>query len=71
MRITAEPQDHWINPLTKRIDQPFTFKVSEQNSQDLLITQGKLFNNSIMAGQEKFYKKLPEKQRSQKQIKMI
>ena len=61
VRITAESQDHWINPLTKRIDQPFTFKVSEQNSQDLLITQGKLLNNSIMAGQEKFYKKITRK----------
>jgi hypothetical protein len=45
-QMTASPQETWIDPLTKEIDQArqfgFKFDVDETGAQPLVITQGKL-----------------------------
>ncbi|HEX5380751.1 MAG TPA: hypothetical protein VFW61_00720, partial [Acinetobacter sp.] len=53
-RMTALPQNHWINPLNKRIDQNYYIGVDDPNSDDLIINQGKLYNDYMIAGKEKF-----------------
>ncbi|WP_336931275.1 hypothetical protein [Acinetobacter tandoii] len=60
-RMTALPQNHWINPLNKRIDQNYYIGVDDPNSDDLIINQGKLYNDYMIAGKEKFYKLLTQK----------
>ncbi|TCB82444.1 hypothetical protein [Acinetobacter sp. ANC 4173] len=60
-RMTALPQNHWINPLNKRIDQNYYIGVDDPNSEDLIINQGKLYNDYMIAGKEKFYKLLTQK----------
>lgn len=60
-RMTALPQNHWINPLNKRIDQNYYIGVDDVNSEDLIINQGKLYNDYMIAGKEKFYKLLTQK----------
>ena len=69
VQMTALPQDSWINPITKAINnnpdlttQPgFQFNVADINSQPLIVTQGKLFNDYMIAGKERFYKLLTGK----------
>ncbi|HEX5382724.1 MAG TPA: hypothetical protein VFW61_10920, partial [Acinetobacter sp.] len=53
--------NHWINPLNKRIDQNYYIGVDDPNSDDLIINQGKLYNDYMIAGKEKFYKLLTQK----------
>lgn len=57
-KMNALAQTSWINPLTKSIQQPFKFNLTDPNSDDFTITQGKLFNDYLIAGTEKFYKQL-------------
>lgn len=57
-KMNALAQTSWINPLTKSIQQPFKFNLPDPNSDDFTITQGKLFNDYLIAGTEKFYKQL-------------
>lgn len=61
VRMTALAQSHWINPLSKRIDQPFMFKVNAPDAQDFTVYQGKLLDDTIMAGQEELYKNITAK----------
>ncbi|MEG1856611.1 MAG: hypothetical protein RR231_14075, partial [Acinetobacter sp.] len=61
VRMTAPAQAHWINPVNKRVDQDYQFDVADVNSQPLIISQGKIFNDYMMAGREKFYKLLTNK----------
>ncbi len=61
IRMTAAAQSHWINPISKRIDQDYQFEVSDVNSQPLIINQGKLYNDYMIAGKESFYKLLTQK----------
>ena len=51
-------EKYWGVPLTKSIQQPFKFNLTDPNSDDFTITQGKLFNDYLIAGTEKFYKQL-------------
>ena len=60
-RMTAYPQNHWINPLNKRIDQHYYIGVDDPESEDLSIYQGKLYNDYMIAGKEKFYQLLTQK----------
>ncbi|OTG96799.1 hypothetical protein [Acinetobacter sp. ANC 4973] len=61
VRMTALAQEHWINPINKKIDQNYQLDVADVNSQPLIISQGKLFNDYMMAGREQFYKLLTNK----------
>ena len=61
VRMTAPAQAHWINPINKKIDQDYQLDVADMNSQPLIISQGKLFNDYMMAGREQFYKILTNK----------
>ena len=61
VRMTAPAQAHWINPINKKIDQDYQLDVADVNSQPLIIHQGKLFNDYMMAGREQFYKILTNK----------
>ena len=58
VKMNALAQTSWINPLTKSIQQPFKFDLADPNSDDFTITQGKLFNDYMIAGTEHFYKQL-------------
>lgn len=53
-QMTASPQETWIDPLTKEIDQArqfgFKFDVDETGAQPLVITQGKLLANKMVVG---------------------
>ncbi len=60
IRMTANAQNHWINPVTKKIDQNFDFQV-DNVLQPLSIYQGTLYNDYMIAGKEKFYKLLTGK----------
>ncbi|MEG1856715.1 MAG: hypothetical protein RR231_14600, partial [Acinetobacter sp.] len=60
IRMTADAQDHWVNPVTKKIDQNFDFQV-DNVLQPLSIYQGTLYNDYMIAGKEKFYKLLTGK----------
>ena len=57
-RMTAAPQTTWVDPLTKRITEPFRFSVSTNTADDFQITQGKVYNDYLIAGTEGFYKLL-------------
>ena len=58
VKMNALAQTSWINPLTKSIQQPFKFNLTDPEAGDFTITQGKLFNDYMIAGTEKFYKQL-------------
>lgn len=60
IRMTANAQDHWINPVTKKIDRNFDFQV-DQVVTPLSIYQGTLYNDYMIAGKEQFYKLLTGK----------
>ncbi|MEJ2898573.1 hypothetical protein [Acinetobacter sp. NS-4] len=60
IRMTANAQNHWINPVTKKIDQNFDFQVDNVLT-PLSIYQGTLYNDYMIAGKEKFYKLLTGK----------
>ena len=60
IRLTAPSQNTWLNPLTKKIDQNYNFNVGNSSS-PLTIYQGKLYNDYMIAGKEKFYKLLTGK----------
>ncbi|MGC3820492.1 hypothetical protein [Acinetobacter sp. G11] len=60
IRMTANAQDHWINPVTKKIDRNFDFQV-DQVITPLSIYQGTLYNDYMIAGKEQFYKLLTGK----------
>lgn len=60
IRMTANAQEHWINPVTKKIDQNFDFQV-DQVTTPLSIYQGTLYNDYMIAGKEAFYKLLTRK----------
>ncbi|CAB1216870.1 putative pilus system protein FilF [Acinetobacter bouvetii] len=60
IRMTANAQNHWINPVTKKIDQNYDFQV-DQVTTPLSIYQGTLYNDYMIAGKEKFYKLLTGK----------
>ncbi len=60
IRMTANAQDHWINPVSKKIDQNFDFQV-DQVTTPLSIYQGTLYNDYMIAGKERFYKLLTGK----------
>ena len=53
-RLTATPQDNWIDPLTKQIDKPgilgFRFDAEEANSGPLIIKQGTLLADKMVVG---------------------
>lgn len=57
-RMVAAPQTTWVNPLNKRIQGPFHFSVNDNAADDFKITQGKVFNDYLIAGTEGFYKLL-------------
>ena len=61
VRMTAQAQSHWINPVNKRIDQNYQFDIADVNSQPLVVTQGRLYNDYMIAGKEKFYKLVTQK----------
>lgn len=61
VRMTAQAQSHWINPVTKRISPAYQFDIAGENSQPLIVTQGKLYNDYVIAGKEKFYKLVTQK----------
>ena len=61
VRMTAQAQSHWINPVNKRIDQNYQFDIADVNSQPLVVTQGRLYNDYMIAGKENFYKLLTKK----------
>ena len=69
VQMTALPQDSWIHPITKAINNNpdlttqtgFQFNVDDSNAQPLIVTQGKLFNDYMVAGKERFYKLLTGK----------
>ncbi|TCB49639.1 hypothetical protein E0H80_11655 [Acinetobacter sp. ANC 4779] len=69
VQMTASAQDTWIHPITRAINNNpdlttqsgFLFNVTDVNSQPLTITQGKLFNDYMVAGKERFYKLLTGK----------
>ena len=61
VRMTAQTQSHWINPVNKRIDQNYQFDIADVNSQPLVVTQGRLYNDYMIAGKEKFYKLVTQK----------
>lgn len=56
--MSALAQTTWVDPLRKNISQPFTFNVTGSNAADFKITQGKIFNDYMIAGTEQFYKQL-------------
>ena len=58
VKMNALAQTSWISPLTKSIQQPFKFNLSDPDSSDFTINQGKLFNDYMIAGTESFYKQL-------------
>ncbi|MCO8055002.1 putative pilus system protein FilF [Acinetobacter towneri] len=57
-RMVAAAQTTWVNPLNKRIQGPFRFSVNDNAADDFKITQGKVFNDYLIAGTEGFYKLL-------------
>ncbi|MDM1722542.1 putative pilus system protein FilF [Acinetobacter towneri] len=57
-RMVAAAQTTWVNPLNKRIQEPFRFSVNDNAADDFKITQGKVFNDYLIAGTEGFYKLL-------------
>ncbi|WP_257221749.1 hypothetical protein [Acinetobacter sp. YH1901141] len=57
-RMVAAAQTTWVNPLNKRIQEPFHFSVNDNTADDFKITQGKVFNDYLIAGTEGFYKLL-------------
>ncbi|MDV2467387.1 flagellar protein FilF [Acinetobacter chinensis] len=57
-RMVATEQTSWVNPLTRSITGPFRFAVSDISSEDFMITQGKVYNDYMIAGTENFYKLL-------------
>jgi hypothetical protein len=57
-RMVAAAQTTWVNPLNKRIQGPFHFSVNDNTADDFKITQGKVFNDYLIAGTEGFYKLL-------------
>lgn len=57
-RMVASAQTTWVNPLNKRIQGPFHFSVNDNAADDFKITQGKVFNDYLIAGTEGFYKLL-------------
>lgn len=69
VQMTATAQDTWIHPITKAINKNpdlttqsgFQFNVADSNSLPLTVTQGKLFNDYMIAGKERFYKLLTGK----------
>lgn len=61
VRMTAAAQSHWINPVSKKIDQDYQFDLEDVSSQSLIINQGKLYNDYMIAGKESFYKLLTKK----------
>ncbi|MFC6168937.1 putative pilus system protein FilF [Acinetobacter terrestris] len=69
VQMTAFAQDTWIHPITKAINNNpdltaqtgFQFNVADGNSKPLTVTQGKLFNDYMIAGKERFYKLLTGK----------
>ncbi|MDC4738979.1 protein FilF [Acinetobacter baumannii] len=56
-QLTANAQTTWLDPLQAEIKstQPFHLKASANTSEDLLIYQGKLLNDSFIAGRESLY----------------
>lgn len=69
IQMTASAQASWIDPITKSINnnpmlslQPnFKFNIANSSENPLMITQGKLFNDYMVAGTERFYKVLTGK----------
>lgn len=61
VRMTAPAQSHWINPINKRIDQDYQMQVADEGSAPLIIYQGRLYHDYMIAGKESFYKLLTNK----------
>lgn len=69
VQMTAYPQESWIHPISKAINanpelseqNGFKFTVNDTNTQPLIVTQGRLYNDYMVAGTESFYKVLTGK----------
>ncbi|ANF81135.1 hypothetical protein A3K93_02310 [Acinetobacter sp. NCu2D-2] len=63
IQMTAPAQKTWISPSTKSIPATpgFIFKTDETEQQTLTINQGRLYNDYMIAGTERFYKLLTNK----------
>lgn len=63
IQMTAEAQTSWIQDSTKQIpnDPGFKFVTKEDSAQTMKIYQGRLYNDYMIAGTEKFYKILTGK----------
>ncbi|QIC62622.1 hypothetical protein FSC12_10620 [Acinetobacter schindleri] len=56
--MTADAQNSWIDLETKRIPNSpgYLFRIGNSSTEKLRITQGRLFNDYMIAGKEHFYK---------------
>ncbi|MFV5491715.1 hypothetical protein [Acinetobacter sp. ASP199] len=63
VQMTADAQNSWIDPETKQIANTpgYLFKVGDSTSEKLKIEQGRLYNDYMIAGKERFYKVLTGK----------
>ena len=58
VQMTADAQNSWIDLETKRIPNSpgYLFRIGNSSTEKLRITQGRLFNDYMIAGKEHFYK---------------
>lgn len=56
--MTAAAQNNWINPLNETIQGPYRFSINSNRTEDFTVTQGKLYNDYMIAGTEGIYKTL-------------
>ncbi|OTG62922.1 putative pilus system protein FilF [Acinetobacter silvestris] len=57
-KLNADAQLHWINPLSKRVTEPFKLHSVDNLSDNLEIFQGTLFNGTTIPGTEFMYKRI-------------
>ncbi|MFV5312818.1 hypothetical protein VXN68_11485 [Acinetobacter schindleri] len=63
VQMTADAQNSWIDPETKQIANTpgYLFRVGDSTTEKLKIEQGRLYNDYMIAGKERFYKVLTGK----------
>lgn len=57
-KLDVNPQQGWINPLTRKITNPLKFKKDQTATDQLEIHQGTLVNNTNVVGTEYMYKRV-------------